>query len=311
MSRFAKFAWFNVGYTILVILWGAVVRATGSGAGCGNHWPTCNGDVIPRPEQIETMIEFSHRLTSGLAGIFVLVLLIWAFRKVFTHNQQLIRRMAVLTFVFILVEGALGAALVRFELVADNASVARAVVVGLHLMNTLVLLGFATLTAWAASLKRSVTEIHMTRYSLYMLIGIITMIVISAIGAVTALGDTLFPAENLLHGIRQDMDPTANFLIQLRIWHPILAILTSAYLYWASYQILTHFNERSETLRRLIYLLLGVVGLQVAGGFLNVILLAPVWMQIVHLLLADLLWVVLIILTASLLYTKPTFSMVS
>lgn len=67
--RFARYAWFTTGFTVLVILWGAVVRATGSGAGCGNHWPSCNGQIIPWPAQIETLIEFIHRITSGLSGL--------------------------------------------------------------------------------------------------------------------------------------------------------------------------------------------------------------------------------------------------
>src|SRR5690349_12155862 len=143
MSRFTKYAWVVVAFLVLVILWGAIVRATGSGAGCGNHWPTCNGEIIPAPETIERMIEFGHRVTSGLSGFLVLGLLIWAFRSNFPENKVFIRWMAVLTFVFIIIEGGLGAALVRFELVAENASSTRAIVIALHLGNTLILLAFA------------------------------------------------------------------------------------------------------------------------------------------------------------------------
>ncbi|MGB7341199.1 MAG: COX15/CtaA family protein [Phototrophicaceae bacterium] len=300
MSRFAKYAWFVSAYTILVILWGAVVRATGSGAGCGNHWPACNGEILHRPEQIETLIELSHRLTSAFAGVLVIILLIWAFRAVFAYNQTFIRRMAIMTFVFILIEGALGAALVRFELVADNASVARAVVIGLHLVNTLILLGFSTLTAWGATHQHRAMHFEgFSRQGRLMLIGIIGFILLSAIGAVTALGDTLFPVESLIEGIRQDLDPTANFLIQLRIWHPIFAIVVSAFLFYTGYQILGDDSlGKNRQITRFVNLLFAVITLQVVGGFINVLLLAPIWMQIVHLLLADLMWMLIIVLSA-------------
>lgn len=299
MSRFAKFAWFNVGYTILVILWGAVVRATGSGAGCGNHWPDCNGEILHRPEQIETLIELSHRLTSAFAGFVVLIMLIWAFRVVFQHNQRLIRSMAVMTFIFILIEGGLGAALVRFELVGDNASVTRAVVIALHLVNTLILLGFATMTAWAAMQKEQLSFKGMNNAAWAMLIGLISIIFLSAIGAVTALGDTLFPAESLIEGIRQDFDPTANFLIQLRIWHPIAAIAASIYLYAVGYYLLNQkYKDGGTSIERIVNAMFIVITIQLVGGFLNIILLAPVWMQVVHLLLADILWIITIVLSA-------------
>ncbi|MGJ3237918.1 MAG: COX15/CtaA family protein [Anaerolineae bacterium] len=307
MSRFAKYAWFVSGYMILVILWGAVVRATGSGAGCGNHWPACNGEILHRPQQIETFIELSHRLTSAFAGVLVLILVFWAFRVAFEHNQTFIRRMSIMTLVFILIEGALGAALVRFELVGDNASVARAVVIGLHLVNTLILLGFSTMTAWGASKSDAIQFNGWGKHGRMMLIGVIGFLVLSAMGAVTALGDTLFPAASLMEGIRQDFDPTANFLIQLRIWHPVLAIIVSGFLFYVGYQIVDKKRKYpAPNIEHLVNALFTVITLQVVGGFINVALLAPVWMQMVHLLLADLMWMVIIVLTAELAVQPQT-----
>lgn len=307
MSRFAKFAWFNVGYTIVVILWGAVVRITGSGAGCGNHWPACNDEILHRPEQVETLIELSHRLTSALAGFFVLILLLWAFRKSFEHNQKFIRWMSAMTFVFILVEGGLGAALVRFELVADNASVARAFVIALHLVNTLILLGFATLVAWGASRAKQIRFSGFGRQGGLMIGGLIGFIFLSAIGAVTALGDTLFPAETLIEGLRQDFDPAASFLIQLRIWHPIIAIVLSVYLFGVGYMMLNKkHKDATLQLERLVNGMFAMIVIQLVGGFINVILLAPAWMQVIHLLLADILWIIIVMLTAQLLTQEQT-----
>src|ERR671912_761132 len=79
-TRLARFAWGVLSYNVAVIAWGAYVRATGSGAGCGEHWPLCNGTVIPRAPEIATIVEFSHRLTSGLALLAVVGLVAWTFR---------------------------------------------------------------------------------------------------------------------------------------------------------------------------------------------------------------------------------------
>lgn len=305
MSRFAKYAWFVSGYTILVILWGAVVRITGSGAGCGNHWPDCNGEILHRPQEIETLIELSHRLTSAFAGLLVLILLVWAFRATFKYNQKLIRQMSLMTFIFILIEGALGAALVRFELVGDNASAARAVVIGLHLVNTLILLGFNTLAAWAATKQEHIRFTGISRYGWLMIIAIIGFLGMTAIGAVTALGNTLFPSESFIQGVRQDFDPTSHFLIQLRIWHPVSAIVVSGLLFYIGYQILGDDRLKTNaTMTRTVNGLFTVIVFQIVLGFLNVILLAPAWMQVAHLLLADLMWMAIIVISADLL-TQP------
>lgn len=300
-TRFAKYAWFLVVYNMLVILWGAVVRATGSGAGCGNHWPQCNGQIIPHPEQIETLIEFVHRMSSGLDGILVLILLVWALRL--KPVQAFVRRMAIMAFIFIMIEGMLGAALVRFELVADNTSAARAVMIGLHLVNTLVLLAFLTLTAWSAS--RAAGELRFLASSQLATAFVLAMLLfamVSSLGAVTALGDTLFPPETLTQGIQQDFSPTAHFLERLRVWHPVIALLTSAYLFALGWVVQR--DAESEVLATRINWLFMVIAAQIGAGFINVALLAPVWMQLVHLVLADSLWVLLVLVTAETVTTE-------
>lgn len=289
--RFITYAWLVVIYTVGVILWGAVVRATGSGAGCGRHWPVCNGEIIHRPESVATMIELSHRLTSSLTGFLIIILLVWAFR-VFP-KASLVRRSAVLSFVFVVVEGAFGALLVLAELVEDNASVWRAIAIGLHLINTLILLYWLTLVAWSAydPTRRFNTP---QKHSRLLWGAMIALCVVSSAGAITALGDTLFPAESLAQGIAADLDPTQSFLVQLRVWHPALAVLASGYLMWMASRI------QNETLSpfadRLVMGVYGAVTIQLLGGVLNIFLLAPVWMQVIHLLLADTLWIIVILL---------------
>jgi heme A synthase len=295
LTRFSRFAWFVLGYNLLVILWGAFVRASGSGAGCGSHWPLCNGEVVPRPRELATVIELTHRLTSGIALILILILLVWAFRE-FPRKHR-VRVGAVLTFVFILTEALVGAGLVLFELVAENASVARAMFMSVHLLNTFVLLCVISLTAWWASgggplqLKRQGGVLWL------LLAGLLGTLLIGVSGAVAALGDTLYPAASLAHGIEQDLSPTAHFLVRLRLLHPTLAVTVGLGL-----MIIAQFvrsGRTGETTRYLSLALPSLVALQLVVGLINVWLLAPIWIQIVHLLLADFLWICLVLLSAS------------
>lgn len=294
LSRFAKYAWLVLAYNILVILWGAVVRATGSGAGCGAHWPLCQGEVVPMAPQIQTLVEFSHRLSSGLSLLLVGILAVWAFRAY--ARGSLVRRGAVLSVVFILTEALLGAGLVLFELVAHDASMTRAVSMALHLLNTFLLLGSLTLTAWWASGGGPLRVGERKGLAAGIVLGLIGTAIIGATGAIVALGDTLFPATSLTAGVAQDLDPTAHFLVRLRVVHPIIAIGVGVGLI-----LLAQYAKRGATtplVNRAANVLIGLVLVQWAAGFVNVILLAPVWMQLVHLLLADLVWIALVLLGA-------------
>ena len=149
LNRMAVASWSVLAYTILVILWGAFVRATGSGAGCGNHWPLCNGAVIPRPEQVETVIEFTHRAMTGVLVPFAVLVVVWILRRLDRNHPA--RKAGIWSLIFLLVESLIGAGLVRFELVADDASAARAIAISVHLVNTFLLLASQTLTAWWVS----------------------------------------------------------------------------------------------------------------------------------------------------------------
>jgi heme A synthase len=301
---FAYYAWFLVAYTIAVIMWGAYVRATGSGAGCGSHWPTCNGEILHRPEQIETLIELTHRITSAALGIFSIIqigLAYYLFPK-----GHIVRKASWAAFGLTVFEGLLGAGLVIFELVAYNTSSLRALVVGFHLVNTLILLAAYTLVAWWASGGPHFSLRQNRRLTAALGIAFAGLLLVGAFGAITALGNTLFPANSLAEGIAQDFDPESHFAIRLRIWHPVIAILTSVYL------VALMFNggdlREAGVTRQLSNALVAVVGLQLVGGFLNVILLAPVWMQMAHLLLADVMWVLLVCYTAVVLRLRPPIS---
>ncbi|MEW5959099.1 MAG: COX15/CtaA family protein, partial [Chloroflexota bacterium] len=293
LSRLAIYAWGVLVCNLLVILWGAYVRATGSGAGCGQHWPLCNGEAIPRTPPVETMIEFSHRLSSGLALVLVLGLGIWVFRAY--AKGHLARRAAGFSILFIMTEALVGAGLVLFELVADDASLARAIVMALHLINTFLLLGALTLTAWWSSGGRPVRL--KGRVGWLLGIGLGGMLILGASGGVTALGDTLFPARSLAEGLQQDVSPTAHFLIRLRLLHPLIAIAVGIYLMITG-AVSARLRPGAVT-KRLARLLTVLYLVQLGAGAFNVALQAPVWLQLVHLWLSDLIWITLVLLASS------------
>ncbi|GIV58433.1 MAG: hypothetical protein KatS3mg042_1346 [Rhodothermaceae bacterium] len=301
LDRFARFAWAVVGYLLLVILWGAFVRATGSGAGCGSHWPLCNGEVIPRAPEVETLIELSHRLTSALSGLLVIGLLVWAFRR-YPRGHR-VRHGAVLSLVFMLLEGAIGAALVLFEWVAHDASLGRVISMALHLNNTLILVAVLVLTAWWASGGAPLRWRGQGEAGWLLGIALVALLALGTTGAITALGDTLFRPDSLAEGLQRHASETAHFLERLRIWHPLMAVLVGAYLlFLARHLSLTRPDPGVARLTRAVLVLFA---LQFAGGLLNVYLLAPVWMQLVHLLMADLLWIALVLLAARTLAASP------
>jgi heme A synthase len=293
-KRFSRYAWGVLIFNIIVVLWGAYVRATGSGAGCGSHWPLCNGEVVPRTPQINTLIEFTHRLSSGLAFMFVLALLIWAW-KLFP-SRHIIRTGSVSAMIFMIIESMVGAVLVLFQWVAGDTSTARVIVLALHLANTFMLLAALCLTAWWASGGARPNFRSQKTTLLILLLGLVGTVVLGMSGAITALGDTLFPVQSLAEGFLDDFSPTAHIVIRLRIWHPVIAVLLGIYQY---YLIRSIWNSKSITEKQKLFsialAILFVV--QLGAGLLNLFLLAPVWLQIVHLLLADLVWITLVLLT--------------
>ncbi|HHY89678.1 MAG TPA: heme A synthase [Chloroflexi bacterium] len=291
-TRFSRFARGVLGYNLAVILWGAYVRATGSGAGCGAHWPLCNGEIIPRAPQVETVVEFTHRVTSGLVLVLAVALVVWAWRAY--PPRHTVRFGAATALVFTLTEALVGAGLVLFEMVADNTSIERAFWMMGHLANTFILLAALTLTALWSSQEEPRGLIWNSRLGTPLVLGVVAMIVLGASGAVTALGDTLFPVSSLAEGIRQDFSPTAHFLVRLRIFHPIIAVIVGAYLAGMGWWMRAQLPERA--VERLSLALAGLFAAQLVLGVINVLLLAPVWMQLVHLLFADLVWICLVLL---------------
>lgn len=298
LSRpFARFAWAVLAYNLAVILWGAFVRATGAGAGCGNHWPLCNGSILQHSPTLNTVIEFTHRITSGLDLLLVALLVVWGFRAF--PPQHPVRRGTTLSAVFLMSEAILGASLVLLEHVAKNQSSARAWSLSAHLINTLTLVACLTLTAWWASGHPGVHLAGRPAKLAALSLGLVMLLGVS--GAIAALGDTLFPSRSLAEGLARDLDPAASIFVRLRIFHPAIAAVTAI---WLAFYAGSVGGSRAD-LRRRSHLVLVLLGAQLAAGIANLLLSAPVWMQIVHLLLGDLLWVALVIFCAGILKNGP------
>jgi cytochrome c oxidase assembly protein subunit 15 len=288
-ENFTRFAWGVLGANLLVILWGAFVRASGSGAGCGSHWPLCNGEVVPHNPQVQTIIEFTHRAMSGVALVALIALAIWSAR-LFPSGHR-VRKAAIFSMVFFGAEALLGAGLVVLQLVAQDASGFRAFYLSLHLVNTEFLLAALALVAWFSRDSAA----PWSRPSSIVAAALPIAILVSVTGVIAALGDTLFPAASLAEGIRQDLSSNSSFLIRLRSAHPFLAVFSVAYFIAGAFAVL-----RAKPAPLTTQIALGVVILSVAqlcAGAVNIALLAPIPLQILHLLLADLLWIALVLLT--------------
>jgi cytochrome c oxidase assembly protein subunit 15 len=288
-TNFTRFAWAVLAANLLVILWGAYVRASGSGAGCGSHWPLCNGEVVPHSPRIQTVIEFTHRAMSGVALLAVIALGGWSV-LLFPPNHR-VRKATIYAMIFFAAEALLGAGLVLLNYVAQNASVGRAFYLSMHLVNTEFLLAALALSAWYSRDSAPSPQ----RPSPVILAALPIAILVSVTGVIAALGDTLFPATSLAEGLRQDLSPSASFLIQLRSSHPVLAILAAAYFLAVAVSVIRSKPQPVTTQIALGVLVLSVA--QLCAGAINLALLAPIGMQIVHLLLADLLWITLVLLT--------------
>jgi heme A synthase len=295
-GRLAAFAWAVVAFNLAVILWGAYVRATGSGAGCGSHWPLCNGEVLPAAREGKTLIEFAHRTTSGMAFLLVVGLAAWVFRAF--PKGHAARRGAVLSLVFMVIEALIGAGLVLFRLVADDASVARAVYLSLHLVNTFVLVAVLGLTAWWASGGRALS-LKGGRDALrwWLAAALLGTLALGVSGAVAALGATLFPA-SADEQARGDLSAAAQLMFSLRHYqlHPLLAAVVGAYL--VAVAAVAKRARPGAWAARFANSVMALVAAQLGVGLVNAALLAPVWLQLVHLLLADLLWLALVLLSA-------------
>lgn len=303
LDAFAKYSWFVLGFNILVILWGVFLRASKSGDGCGRHWLTCQGEMIPSAPELKTVIEFSHRITSSIAGILLIVLLVWAFRRWTsrkTEQNYLTLKTAIGSFVFIVIEGLLGAGLVLTGNTAENLTPERPIWMAGHLINTFILLAFLTLTArYASGGLRSNLRIQ-PKYIVALCTGVIAIFFVGITGSIAALSSMIFPSGTLSEGLAQDFSPTSNFLLRLRLLHPITAILTSVFLVFLTGWLTKETLGKAATQRWSNVLSLLVLA-QIIFGSATLLMLAPIILQLGHLLLADLIWISYVMFSANVL----------
>ncbi len=293
-----RFAWGVLAYFIAVILWGGLVRATGSGAGCGNHWPLCNGTVIQSSPGAGTLIEFTHRLTSGLSFFLAVALLVWTFAG--TVRGHLARAAAVASVAFTLIEAIVGALLVKLGLTAQSQSPLRPWYLALHLANTLLLVAALTLTAHFLSRREGYLRgsVRLTA-PVGAIAGLLALLIVGVTGSLAALGDTLFPATSLGAALADDFSANSGWLVRWRWTHPTIAFVAGLFLIWLLVRAARHSTHWDN--RVLSALILFLIAAQYLLGVMDVFWLAPVWLQVAHLLGADVLWVALVVLAGRLM----------
>lgn len=292
-----QLAKFNLVFVVFVILWGAWVRLSGSGAGCGEHWPLCNGQALPLDQGLKTLTELTHRLTSGIFGITIFAMTVLGFRKFQKGHPARLWLMASL--ILTIIEALIGAVLVKKGLVDKNDSAMRAIVIGLHLVNTLFLVATIVMSEY---LTRSVefikNHLEPKEYKMSAIVFILFLLAGST-GAITALGNTLFPETSLIEGMKKDFSATSHFLIQLRIYHPITAV--------SMVLLLINFSlknmEFKHTKLTAKWTLIGAI-VALSFGVVNWLMMAPTWGALVHLTLADILWILFVYLIGQKVYQK-------
>ena len=273
-----KLSLYGLVVSVFSIIAGAIVRATGSGDGCGASWPTCNGEIIPELDTPSELIEFSHRSVSGVLLIITLIIFVKSFKdEVPTLQKKIIWS---LTF-FVLLEALIGAVIVIYEWVGMNSSAPRIIAVPLHLVNTFGLLGAYTLLFHLTQNSKTTLNNFFDRG---FKIGLFLFLLSGATGSIAALADVVFPSESFITGLAEDFDTNSEVLIRLRILHPIVASVLSLYLYSEANRLQNEYQVITKNIKLLIFL--GVL-LGVSNVISNIIL--P--LSILHLLMADLLWI--------------------
>jgi len=292
----ATFAWITLGFFILVVLWGAVVRATGSGGGCGSNWPLCNGDYFPHHPRLATIIEFTHRSTSGICTFLLVALGVFTFRITPPGHRA---RKAVLWAAFLLVtEALLGAMLVLRHWVEANVSTGRVIAQSVHLTNTMLFMAALALTAWFLTERTPANAAPPNKHATALL-AILSTLLVAATGSLAALADTLFPSPNLTAAFAADAAAASPVLIRMRWLHPAAAVVSVVCVL-----LLVRGDglKRAFTHSTIARIVVAMLALQFALGIGDVLLLAPIWMQVLHLLSADVYWIALVVLASDIFW---------
>jgi heme a synthase len=287
-------SWGLVCYSIVIIAWGAWVRISGSGDGCGDHWPLCHGRALPIGSPIKTWIEVSHRYSTAVFGILVLSQVWWVRRICPTENRA--RRWVLYTLVFTITEALIGRSLVKEGLVTDSQEILRAVFMPLHLVNTSLLLLSEVMTAESIlyGLRKRVALSPAARW--WCVAITISLLVLLTSGAIAALGSHLAPSQSLIQGLLSDVSQQSHAAVRLRIVHPILG-LSLPIIIWSVISFAPARGPTGALEKMYQHLGLGVL-VMVALGIATLVSLSPTWLKMAHLTMAN----VLVVMAARCLF---------
>lgn len=300
-KRFTTYAWLVLVYNLAAVAWGVYVRASKSGDGCGSHWPLCDGTSAPLMGAMAKIVEMSHRISTGLIGPMAILLVVWA-RIAFPvagngakPAAKFVRGASIAVLVLTLIEGLVGAALVKFKLVTDNDSAARAGVMAFHVVSTFLLLGTLSFAALASGQGGSISIKWKGQGTVGWILGMAAagMILLAVSGSISALGHQLHETPDVL---KAALNPATHWMVRLQPWHPFIAASIGLYLILAA-GLLQHLRP-DPRVREAGRWVVGLFFVQMGIGLLNIWVKAPIGMQMFHLVVADANWISLVVLGA-------------
>jgi heme A synthase len=268
--------------TLGLIVFGAVVRVTDSGLGCGNEWPTCHGSLIPPLDNITAVIEWLHRAFAVFIGLFGIVTLIQAVRAFRRRNRLVL--MATLTAALLFAaQSMLGALVVILDLPPTA--------VTLHLGTAMLLLG-ALLVGGLASIYQPQARYARDQFTtLAFLAAALTLIIILTGALVRGAGASLSCTDwPLCNGAVVPLGQGQGALIH---WTHRVAVLglgiTLAMLVWQAWKV-----RPAGSVRILAAAGFGAYLMQVGVGALYVFSMAADWTGAAHVGFAAITWSLLV-----------------
>ena len=282
-----RLAWTGAVLALGLIVLGGVVRITGSGLGCGEHWPRCNGEWFP-PLDLPTMIEIGHRWAAALVSVFVLAVAVVAWRR---HRQEpALRNPALLALVLLVVQVLLGAVTVKLSLPPW--------VIITHLANAMLLLATLIVVGLRAGAPEGPAPPRLeARHHAHRLV-----VATAALGFVVIL----FGAQvaNFHAGLfclgfplcDGAILPPASARGTLHWSHRVLAYLFLGLAVMMVARVSRRHDSASRELRRAAGMVLAATVAQIAVGGAMVLHLLPPALRALHLLVGTLVWAALVVL---------------
>lgn len=291
-SGFATFAWIVLIYNLLVVGFGVFLRAAGLGDGCGENWPLCTGEKNPVKGSFATLIESTHRISTTLVGLFAIIMVVWAFRYFAKGHPA--KKMAVGFLVMTLFEGLVGRHLVVKGLVTDKDTVERAMWMMAHVVSIFLLLGFNVGAALSTSGIRPIQFRNQGVVGWLLGLGFFGTFLLGVSGAISAFGHQVRPD---VEGLSERLQTGAFWASKLAIAHPIGSASIGLFMFLMC-GLIQHLRP-DPFVKNACRTVIGLLALQMGVGLLNIFMSAPIFMQMIHLVLADLNWISLVVLATA------------